>query len=201
MSNRDQPLHESLVQAADLARGWAERVVPRGGQADALRQVALRLCAGIRDGTRLFGRAAADDVALPELPVLVAMSRTEIAALANRITLADTVSPAPDEAGDAERARFLGAFALSHAQTHDLPCVAALLRIGARLELHDPWLAEAQDYLVDQQQPDGRFGLMGAELQTLDNSSTDEAILRLQVEILWALNEVAASHRACSATG
>ncbi len=200
MSNPDQPLRETLVQAAELAMDWATRVVPTGAQADALRQVALQLCAGIREGTRLFGRTLSDDATLPALPLLVTMSRGEMMALANRISLADSLPPAPQEVGDAEQARFLGALALSYAQAHDLPCVSALLRIGTRLSLQDPWLTEARDYLVDQQQPDGRFGLLCAVLRTLDDGAADEAMLRLQVEVLWALNEVASTGSGASAT-
>lgn len=196
MSHHNQPLPETLLRASDLALAWAEQAVSVGGQAGALRQVAIRLCAGIRQGTLLFARVVADDIPLPTLTALVGMSRGEVVALANRMTLAAAVPPALDGTGDAERARFLGALALSYAQEHDLPCVAALLRIGIRLGLDDPWLAEAQDYLVDQQQPDGRFGLLSAELRTRSNGSAEEAILRLHVEILWALNEVAAAARA-----
>ena len=193
MSHLDRPLPEILLQTSELALGWVERAAPVGGQAGALRHIAIRLCASIREGTLLFTRVAEDDIALPALTALVGMSRGEIVALANRVTLAVALSRAPDETEEAERARFLGALALSYAQENDLPCVAALLRIGIRLGIDDPWLEEAQHYLVDQQQPDGRFGLLSAVLRTCSDGAAEEAILRLQVEILWALNEIAAA--------
>lgn len=60
-----------------------------------------------------------------------------------------------------------------------------------------PWLAEAERYLLDQQTPEGCFGLFARELALVGRGDTPwVAHLNLSVEILWALAEVTALHAA-----
>jgi hypothetical protein len=60
------------------------------------------------------------------------------------------------------------------------------------MRLRGRWLAAAQTYVVDQQQPDGSFGLVLPELVVMRHTAARPRVaLRLTAETLWALAEVA----------
>jgi hypothetical protein len=57
----------------------------------------------------------------------------------------------------------------------------------------------AAEYLLDQQQPDGSFGLISEELISVETEEKrQEAVLRITVEVLWALAEINAQLLTCS---
>jgi len=86
-----------------------------------------------------------------------------------------------------------GSVALSYAREGDPSTTAALLRASAQLGLTHPWLDQAECFLLDQQTPEGRFGLFAREVsQCGGGGEAWSAYLSLSVEILWALAEVAA---------
>jgi hypothetical protein len=154
----------------------------------------LCLCARIRrpsaNGAVEF---ASEAVTLPAASTFVEMDREQILALAQLVTLSDR-SACRSQLRDRESwARILGGVALSHARDGDLVVVAAVLRTAAHLGLHGSWLTAALRHVLDQQQPDGSFGLLAPELAlSEDPSCQSQVTLRLTVEVLWALAEVAA---------
>jgi hypothetical protein len=120
------------------------------------------------------------------------MTRRRLLSLAQSIALSDEWI-GPDGSWDRESwARVLGATALSYARTGDSSLVAALVRAAARMRLRGDWLAAAQTYVLDQQQPDGSFGLVLPELAVMRHTDARARVaLRLTAENLWALAEVA----------
>lgn len=80
---------------------------------------------------------------------------------------------------------------LSYARHGDVPVVAALVRIAAILQLDSSLLADSHSYLLDQQEPDGTFGVFAREWGLCSKSEEEEHIkLRLTVEVLWSLVEM-----------
>lgn len=97
----------------------------------------------------------------------------------------------PEEASQRRGwAELLGALAVSYARSGDVAVVAVLVRAAAHLELADPWLDEAQAYLLDQQAPAGHFGLLAREFAHLppNTGSPEEVYVRLTIEVLWAIS-------------
>jgi hypothetical protein len=98
-------------------------------------------------------------------------------------------------------AQHLGAIALSFARDGDVTIVAAVVRAAAHLNLFGEWLDDAEQYLFEQQLPDGTFGLLAAELKKSKIVEPDPVIMRLTVEVLWAFAEVGARERRISGSG
>ena len=182
----------SLSAAASRARGWLESGIP-SEPPDPLKTLGLSLCARVRRplayGVNGYG---SESLLLPSPSALVEMSRQEILVIAQGVTLSDRSNSAGQLDDQASWAHILGALALSHARQGDLVVVAALLRMAACLGLHGRSLEAALRHLLDQQQPDGSFGLLASELTLWnDPDGQPQIALRLTVEVLWALAEVA----------
>jgi hypothetical protein len=94
-------------------------------------------------------------------------------------------------------AELFGGLAASYARSGDVAVVAALVRAAAHLGLADPWLDEAQAYMLDQQAIAGWFGLLSRELARVqaDRGSHEDVRLRLTVEVVWAICAVVAARR------
>ena len=183
----------TLKRAATNARRWLQATAPSRATRS-LRDLGLWLCERIQEPA--LGEATGipgGSMKLPAPTAIVEMSRREVLALTQAIALSGR-STYPDRTLDrGSWARILGGTALSYARVGDVVVVASLVRAAARLRLSGPWLTDAQRYLVDQQQPDGSFGLLAPELTVMHETRhrTDLA-LRLTAEVLWALAEVAA---------
>ena len=95
-------------------------------------------------------------------------------------------------------AQHLGAIALSFARDGDVTIVAAVVRAAAHVNLFGGWLDDAEQYLFEQQLPNGAFGLLAAELKKSKIVDPDAVTMRSTVEVLWALAEVAARERRIS---
>lgn len=118
---------------------------------------------------------------------LINLSREEIIELAQKIgnSNIETWNVNGEEINN--WIQFLGGIALSYANKGDLSVVAALIRISSYLNLKGEWIAEATDFLLDQQQPEGYFGLFSKEVSILDKEQEVIFSLRLTVDVLWAL--------------
>jgi hypothetical protein len=182
-----------LKRVATNARRWLQAASPSRATRS-LRNLGLWFCDRIQEPA-LGGATGTPpgSMKLPAPTAMVEMSRREVVSLTQAIALAGR-STSPDRTLDRGCwARILGGLALSYARVGDVVVVASLVRAAARLRLSGPWLADAQRYLVDQQQPNGSFGLLAPELRVMREvrHRTDLA-LRLTVEVLWTLAEVAA---------
>ncbi|MBV7326978.1 hypothetical protein KFU94_01690 [Chloroflexi bacterium TSY] len=181
------------TKAAVQAQRWLEKESTPTSEMVALRQLGLLLCKRILGNPSGPKCESLGAVNLPTTAAFVEMSRVEILELAQTISLSGTGPWQDQEARSRHFARTWGAVALSYARVGDLSVVAALVRAAAHLGLGDPWLVDAEEYLLDQQQADGSFGFLASELALLqDDATVPEALLRLTVEILWALAETAA---------
>jgi len=188
---RDVPVLDPLVgrirAASRRARRWLGSAATSGPEAVALRKLGILLCERISTGVAPPLGGSALDVKFPNPESFVVLTRDEVLRLAQ---IASVSAPGARRGrnGTGVWSKILGGLALSYAGTGDLPVAAALVRAGASSGLGGPWLEEALVYLLDQQQPEGTFGLiaLGAAL-TSTQGEIAEASLRLTVEVLWAL--------------
>jgi hypothetical protein len=160
-------------------------------ETQALRDLGLLLCDRIRYG--VGGPKASsgpEAVRLPRMANFIRMSRSEILEITGVVTLRSRNAWNVSETRRRVWSRVFGCVALSYARVGDLLTVAALVRAAAHLGQTGDWLDEAEMYILDQQQPNGSFGLLGSEFTLLQNAVTARhAVLRLTVEVLWALAE------------
>lgn len=159
-----------------------------------MKQLGLWLCAHITsevDGCLSVGKGI---FKLPRMSRFLALERPELLKLAQDVTVHSKELKPMTRLDRNEWARLLGAMAMSYAKSGDVVVVAALVRVAARLDLQGRWLSEAQRYLLSQQQSDGSFGMLAAEMEFLGGKkrANELATLRLTVEVLWALAELAA---------
>jgi hypothetical protein len=182
----------TLKRVATNARRWLQATAPSRATGS-LRNLGLWLCDRIQEpAPGGIMDIAGGSVKLPAPTAIVDMSRREVLSLMQAIALSGPSTYPGRTLDRGTWARILGGTALSYARVGDVVAVASLVRAAARLRLSGPWLTDAQRYLVDQQQPDGSFGLLAPELTVMHETRhrTDLA-LRLTAEVLWALAEVA----------
>lgn len=184
----------SFVASAATAKKWLEAANPPSQEARSMKQLGLWLCAHITsevDGCLSVGKGI---FKLPRMSRFLALERPELLKLAQDVTVHSKELKPMTRLDRNEWARLLGAMAMSYAKSGDVVVVAALVRVAARLDLQGRWLSEAQRYLLSQQQSDGSFGMLAAEMEFLGGKkrANELATLRLTVEVLWALAELAA---------
>ena len=178
------------IKAGRRAQHWLEQAIVATDEMQALRDLGLLLCDRIRSGCggpRVSGFGA---VRLPNTATFVGLNRSETLELAQIISLSPQFAWRLSTVSKGHWAQVFGGVALSYARLGDLATVAALVRAGAYLGLRGHWLDEAEMYILDQQRPDGSFGLLASELALLQaDLVAPYAVLRLTVEVLWALGE------------
>jgi hypothetical protein len=183
----------SREEAASRARCWLQGLSPATNEAKALRRLGLLCCERIRSGIEVCGRGSATPVRLPRPAVFVTMGRARAVALCRSISLASRRARRLAATKRESWSELFGSVALSYARVGDASTTAALLRVSAQLGLTHPWLGDAERFLLDQQTPEGSFGLFARELALLGTGGPPwSAHLDLSVEVLWALAEVAA---------
>jgi hypothetical protein len=181
----------TLKRVATNARRWLQATAPSRATGS-LRNLGLWLCDRIQEPA-LGGimDIPGGSVKLPAPTAIVDMSRREVLSLMQVIALSGPSTYPGRTVDRGTWARILGGTALSYARVGDVVAVASLVRAAARLRLSGAWLTDAQRYLVDQQQPDGSFGLLAPELTVMHETRQTDLALRLTAEVLWALAEVA----------
>jgi hypothetical protein len=188
---------KGLKRSVSTARQWLETANPHSKEGKSMRELGLWLCDQARLGLNGNIGVGGDVLKLPRMSRFVGLDRSELLKLAEDITVRSkrSVSLTPLERD--EWTRLLGAMAISNAKAGDVVVVAAMVRVAARLDLQGNWLLASQHFLLAQQQPDGSFGMLAAEMEFLRGKkrANELATLRLTVEVLWALAELAASNR------
>lgn len=182
-----------LKKAAERAQQWLRNVKTESNQMIAMREVGIWFCERIYLGKDVLMEERAKEINLSSPISLIKLDRKEILALTKDISLSSQNTLLNNTVGNHEWAQIFGGLALSYAHFGDISVVAALVRAAASLNLKGTSLFEAQDYLLDQQQPDGTFGLLTRELKQLQSGTTsyEDVRLSLTVEVLWALARVA----------
>jgi hypothetical protein len=101
----------------------------------------------------------------PDSATLVSASRGEVIEVCRMVMMATSCGLLPLEV--AELPVILPALALSYARDWDIECSCALLRTCAYLRIADASACRwARDWLLDQQQSDGRFGFVTGPSET-----------------------------------
>jgi hypothetical protein len=129
------------------------------------------------------------------MAVFVTMGREKTLTFCHSISNASVHARRMEEKKRDFWSEMFGSVALSYARVGDPATTAALLRASAQLGLTHPWLTEAECFLLDQQTPEGCFGIFARELALVGSDHAPwMPHLSLSVEVLWALAEVTALH-------
>ena len=177
----------------ERARLWLDGLSPLTRESKALRRLGLLCCKRILSGRGLRGSGGSAQLRLPTTTEFVTGGRGKTLAVCRSISLASIRARRMDPNRQAAWSETFGSVALSYARAGDPSTTAALLRASAQLGLKHQWLVEAERFLLDQQTPEGCFGLFARELQMIDSDEPPwMPYLEFSVEVLWALAEVTA---------
>jgi hypothetical protein len=121
---------------------------------------------------------------------LITWDREKLMTWIKEISIADIIHWQRSEVESKLWSQCLGGLALSYAHEGDLSVVAAIVRVSIRLKLRGSELSDGIHFLMDQQQPDGSFGLLAREFILAKQEQPQNLLLRLTVEMLWAIDEV-----------
>ncbi|MGH1051726.1 hypothetical protein [Bacillus cytotoxicus] len=173
-----------IFSAINRAQDWLHETTPVSEKEKSLHALSMILCTQIKDVEHNPNYIIHPKVELPPPFKMVLMSLSEFRTFIHTINFCnpETLYVAPSIIGD--WSRILEGLALSYARDRDVLTVAGILRCAIRLKIEDRWLDIAQNFLLDQQQPDGSFGFFKPEL--VDT----EIRLRYMTETLWALTEI-----------
>lgn len=178
------------------AKFWLEDLSPSTRDAKALRSLGLLCCKRLQAGVGLHGRGGSAPLRLPTMRYFVTMDREKTLTLCRCISLASLCARRMEAKKQEAWSDIFGSVALSYARVGDVSTTAVLLRASAQLGLNHQWLVETARFLLDQQTPEGCFGLFARELKMVTNDGAPwMPHLNLTVEILWALAEVTGLHR------
>jgi hypothetical protein len=183
----------SRKEAIGRAMLWLEGLAPFTREGKALRSLGLLFCKRLRSRGGLRGRSGSALLRLPTVRVFVTLGREKTLELCRSISLASIPARRLEAKKQETWSEVFGAVALSYARVGDPSTTAGLLRASAQLGLKHVWLVEAERFLLDQQTPEGCFGLFARELALVGSQDAPwMAHLNLSVEVLWALAEVTA---------
>lgn len=184
---------EARLEAATRAWRWLGAVSPTTPAEEALRSLGLLCCDAMAAATGLCGRAGPVAARLPAPARFVGMQREEMLAFCGAV--ARSTDRRRPISGKRHQwwSELFGGVAQSYLRLGDIQVAAALSRTAAQLGLAHPWLRDCEALLLDQQAPEGYFGLIARELMLVQAGPAPwRAHLDLTVEILWALAEAGA---------
>lgn len=193
--SKSSAVDASRIRAARAARRWLSRKIPRRLRGSALQRLGILLCERLLTscGPPFAKRKLP---LIPQPASIVEMQRGDLLALCRKIGIASPRSVCFDPGIRSSLRAYLGGLALSYAAKGDALLAAAISRAATHLGLKHGWLNHAEKYLLDQQGPDGGFGLVAPEVGILaDESDPHELRLILTVEILWTLVARASLYR------
>ncbi|WP_161515201.1 hypothetical protein [Priestia megaterium] len=178
-------MHSSkILLAIDQAQGWLHETKPISEKEISLHALSMILSTQIKDGKQNLNYIIHQKVELPPPFKLVLMSLSEFRTFIHTINFCNPEALYLEPLIIGEWSRILEGLALSYARDRDVLTVSGILRCAIRLKIEDGWLNIVQNFLLDQQQPDGSFGFFKPEL--VDT----EIRLRYMTETLWALAEI-----------
>jgi len=187
----------SRKRAVERTKLWLQNLSPTTREAKALRRLGILCCKRIQSGLGLQETSGSLPFRLPTIAAFVNMDRTKTLMLCRSISLASVQSRRLALKKRAAWAEMFGGVALSYARIGDPSTTACLLRASAQLQLRHQWLIAAERFLLDQQTPEGCFGLFSRELALIGGGGEPwMANLNFTVEVLWGLAEVMALDRA-----
>jgi hypothetical protein len=183
--------------AIERAKIWLQGLVPTTPEVKALRKLGILCCRRLLSGVGLPETGGSRKLRLPSARVFVTMDRAKILTLCRSILVASVRTRRREVKNRELWSELFGGVALSCARAGDASTTACLLRASAQLELRHQWLVEAERFLLDQQTPEGCFGLFTRELALVRGDGEYwMANLNFTVEVLWALAEVMALNAA-----
>lgn len=177
--------------AIERARLWLQGLLPTTREVKAMRNLGILCCKRLQSGVGLRETSGSMELRLPTLSVFVTMGREKTLTLCGSIALASVRARRMQPKTRDTWSQMFGGVALSYARTGDPSTAACLLRASAQLGLKHQWLVEVERFLLEQQTPEGCFGLFARELALVGAAGDPwRPNLNFTVEVLWALAEV-----------
>ncbi len=148
--------HQTLL-AMEKAQEFIIKYQPKSDQEKALIQLGLQASRQIINGEKYTDSYSNLILELPDSFDLITIPRDELLKFAKQAKYSkfSWVS----DVTKYNFAKTLAGLALSYANEDDLEMVATLYSIVARCEFTHQWLFYLQQYLLNQQEPDGSFGI------------------------------------------
>ncbi|AMR06557.1 hypothetical protein [Bacillus thuringiensis] len=173
-----------ILSAINRAKGWLDQVTPVSEKEISLYALSMILSNQIKDVEHNINYIIHQKVELPPPYKMILMSLPEFRTFIHTINFCNPETLYVEPSIIRDWSRILEGLTLSYARDRDVLTVAGILRCAIRLKIEDQWLDIGQNFLLDQQQPDGSFGFFKQEL--VDT----EIRLRYMSETLWALVEI-----------
>lgn len=178
----ESQLIEQLQASARKTRNWLLQLEFTDEEHEAYRDLGIMLAEGAIDEIMpLAGEFENQQHSLPDVPTLVMLDRSALIQLSR-----DFVGVSVDINQDSALA--IAQLAMSFARQDDLQATVAMIRIQGQLPEQAEIEQEVWGYVFGQQQPNGAFGLLSAEVVLL-NRAMDTVVpqLLMTVEVLWAI--------------
>ncbi|HDR4480976.1 hypothetical protein PDN50_23195 [Bacillus cereus] len=158
----------------------------------ALQELGLLLCKNIQERRGLLTIKKSEKIndILTSPANLMSFNREEILNFTKKISVCDIKYWTIEKEEKKIWAQFLSGIALSYAREGDLSVVSSIVKACAYLNLKGEWISDATNFLLEQQQPEGYFGLFAREFVISHEEQKLNIILPLTVEVLWALAEL-----------
>lgn len=169
---------------------WIKSIEVSDGNRE-LCNLGLLFCNSIYKGKLLLTTEKTNNVnRILKLPTdLINFNRDELLIFSQQLDISNIESWNTSNEEKEIWSQFLGGIAISYAIEGDLSVVAALVKAAAILNLNGKEIIEASNFILDQYQSEGYFGLYSEEINHLNKEQRTNFFLRLTVEVLWALAE------------
>lgn len=182
---------KNIEEIVNNAEHWIKSI-KKNEELVALQELGLLLCKNIQEKQGLLTIKKCEKINdILTSPVnLMNFNREEILNFTKKISVCDIKYWTIEKEEKKIWTQFLSGIALSYAREGDLSVVAAIVKACAHLNLKGEWISDATNFLLEQQQPEGYFGLFAREFAISHEEQKLNIILPLTVEVLWALAEL-----------
>ncbi|MGA5696086.1 hypothetical protein ACPCHU_15895 [Bacillus bombysepticus] len=178
-----------LYKNVSVAEKWLKEVLVSNSEDKALREFGLALADQILN-SKYDLRIVLDDIRDVPTPIsFVFMEREELLNLVRKMSICNLEKLNNRK----DLAKVINALSFSYGNVGDVEVVAVLTRAVVRLNSDVDYISNITHYLLDQQHPEGCFGLLLEDI--FEKEYLTNAVLRLTVEVLWALFEITYSYK------
>lgn len=178
-----------LLTSVGKAREWFLNTPSSLGKE--LRSLGILLCDSTLSGKLVDLCNDNKGFTFPEPFIILHMNRIELIKLMKDISLLNSEQIHLKKNERNIWSFIIDALIASYARTGDLEVVAILIRASTRLSLKIKYINEAMNFLLNHQNINGCFGLLGRENIELHGTQKEPFIfLRLTVEVIWTITEI-----------